>query len=166
MNVQFRFANVDDVPLILSFIRKFAVYQHNVDTVTASESSLTKWMFEEGKAEAIFALDGEKEIGFILCNHSFSAHQGKPALYLECIYIQEDYRGQGVGAALMRKIAQICIERDWVRVECSSPDWNAHSMRFYNNLGFEEMNGWTVYRAEGKALTNLAEGKEPSFGEG
>ena len=155
--MDFRFATSEDTALVLDFIRKFASFQRNIDAVTADEELLRKWMFEEHKAEAIFALHEGKEIGFALFNHSFSAHKGKPALFLECIYVEEDYRGNGVGSALMRKFAQTCLERDWVRVECNSPDWNAASIKFYNSLGFEEMNGWTLYRMEGDALTALAE---------
>ena len=165
MNINFRFATAEDTALILKFIRKFDQFQHNMDTVTATEESLKKWVFEEGKAEALFALDGDKEIGFVLCNHSFSAHQGKPALFLECFFIEEEYRGQGIGAALIRKVAQTCIERGWVRVECNSPDWNAASVKFYNHLGFEEMNGWTVYRIDGEALDALANGKKLDYNE-
>ena len=165
MNVDFRFATGKDIPLILEFIRKFDQFQHNANTVTATEECLGKWMFEEKKAEAIFALIDGKEVGFVLCNHSFSAHQGKPALFMECIFVEEAYRGQGIGAALIRKIAQTCIERDWVRVECNSPDWNAASIKFYNSLGFEEMNGWTLYRIDGEALKALAEGAKLNYSE-
>lgn len=163
MDIKLRFATVEDTALILDFIKEFARFQKNVDTVSATEESLRKWMFEEGKAEAIFALDGETEIGFALFNHSFSAHQGKPALFLECIFVREEYRSDGVGHALIREIAKTCIERDWVRIEANSPDWNAASMKFYNKIGFEEMNGWTHYRIGKDSLADVAAGKLPQF---
>ena len=79
-SILFRFANKDDVPLILHFIKELAAYEKMLDDVTATEGLLREWVFEKHKAEVIFALEGGKEIGFALFFHNFSTFLGKSSL--------------------------------------------------------------------------------------
>lgn len=157
MECTFRFAQKSDAELLMKFIREFASFQRAGDPVRASEERLERWMFDEGMAEAVFVMLEGKEVGFALFNHGFSALQGKPSIYVECIYLLEEYRRLGLGQALFCYLGHIAQERDWVRVECCAPDWNEGSGVFYNALGAEEMNGWTMYRFAGEALEHLAE---------
>lgn len=156
MECAFRFAQREDTVKLIAFIKEFAAFQKVGETVRADEDRLRTWMFDRSMAEAIFVEVNGKDVGFCLFNHGFSALQGKPSIYVECIYLYPEFRGKGLGSALFRHIASIARERDWVRVECASPDWNERSGGFYNSLGAEEMNGWTVYRFSGEALENLA----------
>ena len=155
MATQFRFAEEKDAGKVLYFIQRFADFQKSGDSVEATEELLRTWMFQNHAAEAFFAMEGDEEIGFVLFNHGFSAHKGRPSIYLECIYVVPEYRGMGVGTELMRELSRIARERDYVRVEGCAPDWNPGSGRFYNSLGAEELNGWTLYRIHGETLSQL-----------
>ncbi len=75
-NISFRFAEKKDSSLILKFIRDLARYEKLEHEVVATEELLTEWIFEKKKAEVIFALDGEKEVGFALFFHNFSTFLG------------------------------------------------------------------------------------------
>ena len=102
--LSFRFAVPDDTPLILRFIRLLAEYEKMADLVTATEEELRGQLFEEKKAEVIFAVLDGKEIGFALFFHNFSTFLGRAGLYLEDLYILEEYRGKGYGKALFREL--------------------------------------------------------------
>ena len=116
-SILFRFANKDDVPLILRFIRELAAYEKMLDDVTATEELLREWLFEKNKAEVIFAVEGEKEIGFALFFHNFSTFLGKAGIYLEDLYVLPEYRGKGYGKGLLKKLAQITMERGCGRLD-------------------------------------------------
>lgn len=155
-SVLFRFANRDDVPLILHFIRELAAYEKMLDDVTATEDLLREWVFEKNKAEVIFATKGGKEIGFALFFHNFSTFLGKAGIYLEDLYVLPEYRGKGYGKALLKKLAQITMERGCGRLEWACLDWNRPSIDFYLSLKAAPLDQWTTYRLTGDNLKVLA----------
>ena len=159
---RFRFANESDCRLILKFIRSLAKYEKMEDEVVATEALLREWLFEKKKAEVIFAMDGEEEVGFALFFHNFSTFLGRAGIYLEDLYVRPSYRGQGYGKALLRELAHIAVIRGCGRLEWSCLDWNQPSIDFYKSLGAESMDEWTVYRAAGKVLMDLAGVKSTS----
>ena len=151
----FRFAVPDDTPLILRFIRLLAEYEKMADLVTATEEELRGQLFEEKKAEVIFAVLDGKEIGFALFFHNFSTFLGRAGLYLEDLYILEEYRGKGYGKALFRELARVAVERGCGRFEWWCLDWNEPSIEFYRSMGALPMDEWTVYRIDGDTLRAL-----------
>ena len=160
MELTFRFAQAEDTPLILWFIRQLAEYEKMLDEVVADEALLRRQLFEEHHAEVIFALEDGKEVGFALFFHNFSTFLGRAGLYLEDLFVCPAYRGKGYGKALLAKLAQIAVERGCGRMEWWCLDWNTPSIEFYKSLGALPMDEWTVYRITGKTLTDMAQAAE------
>lgn len=154
--LQFRYAERKDVPLILQFIKDLADYEKMLDEVIATEELLEEWIFENNKAEVLFAMEDESTIGFALFFHNFSTFLGRSGIYLEDLYIMPNSRGKGYGKALLKKLAQIAMERGCGRLEWWCLDWNKESIDFYVSLGAEPMKDWTVYRVAGNELSELA----------
>ena len=156
-NCTFRSAVPGDEELILSFIRALADYEHMSDQVVATPALLREWIFEKKKAEVVFAEAEGRAVGFALFFHNFSTFLGRAGLYLEDLYVKPEYRGQGYGKAILKKLAQIAVERGCGRLEWWCLDWNRPSIDFYLSLGAEPMSDWTVYRIAGDTLAALAE---------
>lgn len=154
--LSFRFAEEKDCGLILHFIRQLAEYEKMLDEVVADEELLKKWIFEKEKAEVIFALVDGKEIGFALFFHNFSTFLGRAGIYLEDLFVEPEYRGRGYGKALLKKLAQIAVERGCGRLEWWCLDWNKPSIDFYLSMGAEPMSDWTTYRVAGDKLDEMA----------
>lgn len=152
----FRYATKDDVSRILYFIKELATYEKMLDEVVATEDLLAEWIFEKNKAEVIFALEDNKEVGFALFFHSFSTFIGRSGIYLEDLYIMPEYRGKGYGKAVLKELACIAVERGCGRLEWSCLDWNKPSIDFYLSFGAKPMDDWTVYRIAGDILSELA----------
>ena len=155
--LSFRWANENDCGLILFFIKELASYENMLDDVIATEELLHEWIFEKKKAEVIFACEGKKAIGFALFFHNFSTFLGRSGLYLEDLFVLPEYRRKGYGKALLKKLAQIAVERGCGRFEWWCLDWNRPSIDFYLSLGAQPMTDWTVYRIDGDTLQKLAE---------
>lgn len=155
-DIRFRFAQEEDCRLILKFIKSLAKYEKMSDEVVATEEILREWLFMKKKAEVIFALDGEKEVGFALFFHNFSTFLGRAGIYLEDLYVRPSYRGKGYGKALLIKLAQIAVTRGCGRLEWACLDWNQPSIDFYRSLGAVPLDEWTVYRVSGKTLEKMA----------
>lgn len=154
----FRYARREDTPLILQFIKELADYEKMLDEVVADEATLEEWLFDKQKAEVIFVMADGTEAGFALFFHNFSTFLGRAGLYLEDLYVKPEYRGKGYGKAILKKLAQIAVERGCGRLEWWCLDWNRPSIDFYLSLGAEPMSDWTVYRIAGDTLAALAKG--------
>ncbi|KAI8329120.1 acyl-CoA N-acyltransferase [Chlamydoabsidia padenii] len=157
-------ATIDDVPVILDFIRQLAVYEKLTHQVIATEDLLRQNLFGASpKAEVIIAryqATADSAIvaaGFALFFHNFSTFLGRPGLYLEDLFVNEAYRGFGIGKKLLTQLAAIAKERDCGRFEWTVLDWNTPSRKFYESLGAEPQSEWVNHRVEGKALADLAD---------
>ena len=152
----FRYAKRDDISLILQFIKDLAAYEKMINEVVADEKTLEEWIFDTQKAEVIFAVVDDEEIGFALFFHNFSTFLGRAGIYLEDLFVKPEYRGKGYGKVILKKLAVIAVERGCGRLEWWCLDWNKPGIDFYLSLGAEPMDDWTVYRITGDTLSNLA----------
>ena len=150
-------AQPSDVPTILGFIIDLAVYEREPDAVVATEAGLTEALF--GAQPAVFAHmaidDGGAAVGFALWFVTFSTWVGRHGIWLEDLYVRPEARGAGHGLALLRRLAEIAVERGYGRVEWNVLDWNEPSLRFYRSLGANTLDDWTVHRLDGEALAAL-----------
>jgi len=147
-----------DVPVLLELIRGLADYERLRDQCVATEDQLRKTLFGENPAaEALLAFVDERPVGFALFFTNYSTFLAKPGIYLEDLFVRPDARGQGIGKALLVKIAQIAAERGCGRVEWSVLDWNEPAIRFYQSLGAVAMSEWTIFRLTGESLAKFKE---------
>ncbi|GED96450.1 GNAT family N-acetyltransferase [Gordonia crocea] len=163
--VDLRAATVADVPLILELIRGLAEYENEPDAVHATEALLAHQLFgDDPGAEVVIAEVGGTGAGFALYFHTFSTWEGRRSLYLEDLFVKPEFRGRGVGRALMAHLAATAVRRGCARFEWSVLDWNAPAIGFYRALGAVGMDGWTVQRLDGAALATLAASAPASTG--
>ncbi len=155
----YRFANINDTKLILFFIKALAEYEKMSELVVADENILNEWIFEKKKAEVIFVLEEGKEVGFALFFHNFSTFLGRAGIYLEDLFVLPEYRHKGYGKGLIKKLAEIALERKCGRLEWCCLDWNKPSINFYLSLGAVPMDDWTTYRITGDKLSQLGKGQ-------
>ncbi|QIN82631.1 GNAT family N-acetyltransferase [Rubrobacter tropicus] len=154
-----REATVDDVPLVLSFIRELAEYEKLSHEVVATEGALRETLFGERRyAEVLIGEQDGAPAGFALFFHNYSTFLGKPGIYLEDLYVRPEFRGAGIGRALLARLARLTVERGCGRLEWWVLDWNEPSIGFYKKLGAVPMDDWTVYRLTGEALEALVDG--------
>ena len=150
-------ATEQDAPVILELIRDLGEYERLSDQVIATEDQIRKTLFgAHPVAEALLASIEGKTVGFAVFFTNYSTFLAKPGIYLEDLFVKPDARGQGVGKAVLERIAQLAVERGCGRVEWSVLDWNAPSIRFYESLGAVAMNEWTTFRLTGESLARLA----------
>lgn len=155
-SVTIRKAVVDDVPLILDFIKSLAEYEKLENEVVADEAILKEWLFEKKKAEVVFACNEKGEAcGFALYFYNFSTFLGRAGIYLEDLFVKKEHRHGGFGKALLTYLAHKCCEEGLGRLEWSCLDWNQSAVDFYRSLGAVSMDGWTTFRVTGSTLEEL-----------
>ncbi len=155
-----RTANESDAETILHFIRELAIYEKAEHEVLATVDTIKSSMFSEnsGVHGLICEYNGEP-IGFSVYFYNYSTWLAKPGLYLEDLYVSQAYRGKGAGVALLKRLANIALDRGCGRFEWSCLDWNKPSRDFYESLGAEPQSEWLGYRMSGNTLLNFANQK-------
>ena len=154
-----RYAERKDCELILQFIKELADYEKMLNEVVATPEILEEWIFDKHKAEVVFAMEGDTEVGFALFFHNFSTFVGRAGIYLEDLFVRPEHRGKGYGKGLLQQLAKIAVERGCGRLEWVCLNWNQPSIDFYKSLGAVPMDEWTIYRIAGPRLKEFAEEK-------
>jgi GNAT superfamily N-acetyltransferase len=164
-------ATANDVPAILGLIRGIAEYEHLSHEVVATEALLRESLFgPKPAAEVLLAWaiattndaagkalpQDAAPLGYAVFFGSFSTFLGRPGIYLEDLFVLPAYRGQGIGRALFRQVAQIAVAREAGRLEWSVLDWNEPALKFYRSQGAQPLTEWTVQRLTGEALARVA----------
>jgi GNAT superfamily N-acetyltransferase len=147
-----------DVAVILKFIRDLAEYEKLSHLVTATEANIREHVFgPHSVVEVLLAYWDGRPVGFALYFRSFSTFLGQVGIYLEDLFVEPEYRGKGIGKALLIRLAKIAVERGYGRLEWSVLDWNTPSIEFYRSLGAFPLDEWIRYRLTDEALLRLAE---------
>jgi len=157
MATTLRAATPADVPQILAFINALAAYEREPDAVTATEADLLRDGF--GANPFYFCLMADhngQPAGFALYFFNYSTWKGRPGLYLEDIFVHPEFRGRGIGKALLERVAAIAVEKDCPRLQWEVLDWNTPAIEFYRAMGAEFLDEWRNVRVSGDALLRLA----------
>ncbi len=155
--LKIRAATREDVALMLELIRALAVYEREPDAVTATEADILRDGFGPSpKFRCVIAEWDGHAAGFAFWFYNYSTWQGRPGLYLEDLFVKPEFRGKGIGKALLLHLAKVAVDEGCGRFEWSVLDWNSPAIEFYESLGAKLHKEWLRMRVEGEALTKLA----------
>lgn len=159
MSPTIRTATPDDVPAILRLVHALAAYEREPDAVEATEADFAAALFPTSGTPTTHGLvaevDGEV-VGIAIWFLTFSTWTGQNGIWLEDLFVDPAHRGGGAGRALLTRLAEICVERGWRRLEWCVLNWNEPAIAFYRSLGSTPQDEWTTHRVDGAALTALA----------
>ena len=152
-------ATAADTALILDFIRALADYEKLSPEVTATEAQLRATLFPgtgAPVAHCVLAFADNVPAGFAIFFYNYSTFLAKPGLYLEDLFVKPEFRGRGLGKALLLHLAKLANARGCGRMEWSVLDWNQPAIEFYEKLGARRMREWQTCRLAGPALERFA----------
>jgi len=152
-----RAAQPEDVGTIVKLIQGLAEYEHEPQAALATEEDLLRDGF--GTTPRFHCLIAEWQgapVGFALYFYNYSTWKGRPGIYLEDLFVWPEYRGKGIGKALLLRVAQVAVAEKCGRYEWQVLDWNTPAIEFYEGLGAKRMKEWLPMRVEGNALLELA----------
>jgi len=156
-SINIRSARPGDAGLIVSFIRELAEYERLRHECHATEADISASLF--GPAPRVFCDIAETDgrpAGFALWFYNYSTFKARHGIYLEDLYVRPQFRGQGVGKALLVQLAKRAVREGCARFEWWVLDWNEPSIAFYKALGAKPMDDWIAFRLDGAALERLA----------
>jgi GNAT superfamily N-acetyltransferase len=154
--LRLRTAGPDDAPLVFDFICGLARYEKLEHEVVATPEGIAETLFgPHPVAEVLIAEWRGEPAGFALFFPNYSTFLGRPGMYLEDLFVLPEFRGHGIGKALLAHLAGISVKRGYGRLDWSVLDWNEPAIRFYRRIGARGLDEWTQYRLDGDALQRL-----------
>lgn len=150
-----RLALEKDLDLIIYFINKIAEYEKMSDDVVLDKEILRDYLFNKKIAKCKFIMEDNKEVGFALYFYNFSTFKGRAGLYLEDIFILEEYRHKGYGKKLFLELVKEAKENNLGRMEWTCLNWNEPSIKFYKSLGAISLDEWKIYRLDESKIREL-----------
>jgi GNAT superfamily N-acetyltransferase len=155
--LKIRPASGGDAATILDLIKALAIYEREPDAVTATEADILRDGFgATPKFRCVIAEWDGQAAGFAFWFYNYSTWQGQPGLYLEDLFVKPEFRGKGIGKALLLHLAKVASDENCGRFEWSVLDWNTPAIEFYESLGAKLHKEWLRMRVEGEALSKLA----------
>lgn len=156
--LRIRAATVDDVPLLRTMIVEFATFERMEKLVTITEEVLARDGFgPQPRYRAMLPEWDGKPAGYAFFFGFYSSFQG-PGMFLEDIYVRDEFRGKGIGKALMAEVAAIALREGFWAMRWEVLDWNQPAIDFYKRLGATFLHDWKQVRLDGDPLRRLAEG--------
>ena len=152
---EIREASVADVPDLIRLVQALAAYEKEPDAATATPDQFRDALFPAQGDPTAYALVGVREgavVAMAIWFRSFSTWTGQAGIWLEDLFVEPDQRGHGLGKALLARLAQLCVERGWTRLEWTVLDWNTPSIEFYRAHGARSLDDWSTFRVDGDAL--------------
>ncbi len=157
MSITIRAAEPADATLIFALVCELADYENLQAELDVTPEAIADALFApQPRVYCDIAQWNGEAAGFALWFLNFSTFRGRGGVYLEDLFVRPEYRGRGIGKALMSRLAKRCIDDKLARFEWAVLEWNAPSIAFYKSLGATPMDEWSVYRLTDEALKTLA----------
>jgi ribosomal protein S18 acetylase RimI-like enzyme len=157
MEIEIRTAQPDDLASVIELMREFAAYEKLLDSLEITEKTLNATVFGPNAfVEIVIANTNNGPIGYALFYPYFASFRGQRGLYLEDIYVSSEYRGKGVGEAMLREIARIARSRECERIDFQVLEWNTPAISFYEKLGAVCNEDERHFKFSDEAFLNLA----------
>jgi len=157
LSLSIRPAQPADSALIFALVCELADYENLQGEVDATQEEIAAALFaDEPRVFCDIAAWDGAPAGFAMWFQNFSSFRGRHGLYVEDLFVRPEFRGRGVGKALMARLAARCVEQGLARFEWAVLDWNAPSLAFYKSIGAQVMDQWKLCRLTGTALHEFA----------
>ena len=147
----------DEVPTLLSLIRSLATYEEKTHKVVATEADLVPDLFgPQPKFRALIANWNNEPAGYASFFYFYSTYEGRAALFLEDLFVLDEFRGHGIGKCLLAAVAKQALDEGCFGLRWEVLDWNRAAIEFYEKLGATFLNERKAVAFDGEALRRVA----------
>jgi GNAT superfamily N-acetyltransferase len=155
-------ATRDDAPQLLALIRQLAAYERKASQVVTTVADLLRDGFgPQPKFRALLAeWDGEAA-GYASTFYFYSTYQGRPAIFIEDLFVLDKFRDQGIGKSLLSAVAKLALNEGCFGLRWEVLDWNRPAIEWYEKLGATFLNERKAVAFNAEAMLKLTQASEP-----
>ncbi len=154
-NYSFRFATNSDLDLIIDFISKLAKDKNKLDILDIDRQTLKYWLFDRNLVNVFFLTINNKEIGFAIYFFNFSLYKGKSGIFLEDIYITDEYKHKDYDKIMFKKLCQIALRNNVDTIEWTCFAGDEDCINFFDLIGAKEISREKIYKLDGDKIEKL-----------
>jgi GNAT superfamily N-acetyltransferase len=153
-----RYARREDSPGVIDLLVALANFEHLEPPDAASRKRILRDIFSKKIVKLFVAVDNDskKLVGYALFFFTYSSFLARPTLYLEDIFVLEDFRRQGIGRDLFIRCVREARRHDCGRMEWAVLTWNEKAIKFYEKLGAKRLDEWYFYRLTDDKIEKLS----------
>ena len=130
-------ATVADAALLRTLIWELADFEKEPDAVLTTEADIARDGFGANpQFRALIAEWDGQPAGYALFFGYYSTWRGA-GLYLEDLFVRADFRGRGIGSALLARVAQTAKQENCAFMKWEVLNWNQPAIDMYKALGAE-----------------------------
>jgi GNAT superfamily N-acetyltransferase len=150
-------ARASDVVALRTMIRELAAFERQLEFVTIQAEELLRDGFGSSPKFRVLIAEWDGKVAAYALFYDYYSTWVGPGLYLEDLFVREQFRGKGIGKALLAAIARIARDEKRCALRWEVLDWNTKAIDLYKSLGAEFRNEWQSALLTGEALQRLAE---------
>jgi GNAT superfamily N-acetyltransferase len=156
VNLKIRKATRSDSRSFLKLVNELAKFERLTPPSSTGKRRLVRDTFHKKKLNLLLAFDGKRPIAYALYFFTYSSFLARPTLYLEDLFVIEDYRKRGVGKRLFLELVNESKRERCGRMEWAVLTWNSNAIKFYEKIGASRLDDWYYYRLNEKDISELA----------
>jgi GNAT superfamily N-acetyltransferase len=160
-NIIIRRAGSKDSKAFLDLVIALAQFEHLTPPSPAAKRRLVRDAFRTRRFKLLLAFEKTKAVGYALYFFTYSSFLARPTLYLEDIFVLENYRGKRIGKRLFGALAREARNAGCGRMEWAVLAWNSNAIKFYKKLGARHLSDWHYYRLDASSIAALSRASAP-----
>lgn len=144
MSIKINKASADDYMTVFTLTKELIEYHNAMDIFELTPNRLRE-LIEEGSISSYVACYNGEIAGLLNFFWKYTTFTGRKIMYIEDLYVREQFRGCGIGIELMKAAKKIAAENDCEHIELKCSDWNTSSAAFYERIGMVAESEWITY---------------------
>jgi len=136
MEYSIRNCKITDLPKLVILCQKHAEFEKADYAPEGKEENLKKALFGENpQLYCLVVAVKETIVGYASYTFDFSTWDASTFLYMDCLFLDEETRGFGIGELLIEKLKEIGKQKNCVNIQWQTPQFNERAIKFYNRIG-------------------------------
>lgn len=124
--------------------RELMAHHNALDIFTTTRERLAE-LIDSGMLMSFTLYCDGKEAGIMNFFFKLTTFTGRKILYIEDLYVREEYRGKGLGKVMLNKAKEIAKDTDCEQIELKCASWNKASAEFYKAQKMKNENEWITF---------------------
>ncbi|MCZ8023436.1 MAG: GNAT family N-acetyltransferase [Bacteroidota bacterium] len=125
-----------DLPKIVELCSKHSEFEKAKYDPTGKVTLLKKALFSERPKLFCSVIESSKKLqGYFSYTFDYSTWDAQTFLYLDCLYLEPEFRGQRIGKIVFENLREIAKQNECVNIQWQTPIFNERAINFYNRIG-------------------------------